>query len=66
MLARNTSKSELGRVIGDAKAARESVRRIADAGVDELILIMQTGTVPHELVMQSLRTFAADVMPYFS
>jgi hypothetical protein len=27
---------------------------------------MQVGTVPHELVMESLRTFAEKVMPYFA
>jgi len=31
-----------------------------DAGVDELILVMQMGTVPHELILQSLRTFAEE------
>jgi hypothetical protein len=46
-------------------AARESVQRFVDAGVDELILVMQMGTVPQELILQSLRTFAEDVMPHF-
>jgi hypothetical protein len=33
--------------------------------VDELILVMQMGTVPNEIVMESIRTFAAHVMPHF-
>jgi hypothetical protein len=33
--------------------------------VDELILVTQMATVPHEIIMESLRTFAAKVMPHF-
>ena len=40
--------------------------RFVDAGVDELILVMQMGTVPHELVMRSLRVFAEKVAPHFA
>ncbi len=36
-----------------------------EIGVDELILVMQMGTVPHELIMESIRTFAEQVMPHF-
>jgi alkanesulfonate monooxygenase SsuD/methylene tetrahydromethanopterin reductase-like flavin-dependent oxidoreductase (luciferase family) len=63
---RNTPRSQLSSVIGDPAAARESVQRFVDVGVDELILVMQTGTTPHEIVMESIRTFAEDVMPAFS
>jgi alkanesulfonate monooxygenase SsuD/methylene tetrahydromethanopterin reductase-like flavin-dependent oxidoreductase (luciferase family) len=62
---RNAPSAQLNAVIGDPSAARESVARFVAAGVDELILIMQMGTVPHEIVMQSLRVFAEKVMPYF-
>jgi len=27
---------------------------------------MQTGTVPHELIVQSIRTFGEQVMPHFA
>ena len=50
----------------DHRAARETVGRFKDIGVDELILVMQMGTVPHELIMESLRTFAEQVMPHFA
>lgn len=63
---RNTPQSQLSSIIGDACAARESVQRFADAGVDELILVMQTGTSPHELTMESIRTFGEKVIPFFS
>lgn len=63
---RNTPRSQLSSIIGDPCAARESVQRFIDAGVDELILVMQTGTTPHEITMESIRTFAEEVMPTFT
>jgi hypothetical protein len=45
---------------------RTEASRFVDAGVDELILVMQMGTVRHELVVRSLRTFAEKVMPHFA
>jgi hypothetical protein len=42
------------------------VQRFVDAGVDELMLVMQTGTTPHDLVMESIRTCGEEVMPYFA
>ena len=66
MASRNRPGGQLVSVIGDPVAARESVARFAAAGVDELILVMQMGTVPQEIVMRSLRTFAEKVMPEFS
>jgi alkanesulfonate monooxygenase SsuD/methylene tetrahydromethanopterin reductase-like flavin-dependent oxidoreductase (luciferase family) len=53
-------------VIGDPAHCREICARFERAGVDELILGMQVGTVPHELVMQSIRTFGEQVMPHFT
>ena len=53
-------------VVGDPVHCVEIVSRFAAAGVDELILVMQAGTVPNELVMESIRTFAEKVMPDFA
>jgi alkanesulfonate monooxygenase SsuD/methylene tetrahydromethanopterin reductase-like flavin-dependent oxidoreductase (luciferase family) len=66
MARRSRAGSQLVAIIGDPVAARESVSRFQAAGVDELILIMQMGTVPHEITMQSIRTFAEKVMPHFA
>jgi alkanesulfonate monooxygenase SsuD/methylene tetrahydromethanopterin reductase-like flavin-dependent oxidoreductase (luciferase family) len=63
---RNAGASHLSSVIGDPSAARESVSRFVDAGVDELILVMQTGPTPHPVVMQSIRTFGEQVLPHFA
>jgi alkanesulfonate monooxygenase SsuD/methylene tetrahydromethanopterin reductase-like flavin-dependent oxidoreductase (luciferase family) len=65
MALRNTSGSQVASMVGDPASARETVQRFVDIGVDELILVMQMGTVPHELIMQSLRTFGEKVMPHF-
>lgn len=66
MALRNTEGSQPATIIGDPASAKETVQRFVDIGVDELILVMQMGTVPHELVMQSLKTFAEKVMPSFA
>jgi len=66
MALRNQDGSTLAAITGDPSAARETVQRFVDLGVDELILVMQMGTVPHELILQSLRTFAEQVMPHFA
>jgi alkanesulfonate monooxygenase SsuD/methylene tetrahydromethanopterin reductase-like flavin-dependent oxidoreductase (luciferase family) len=65
MAQRNTDGSQLASIVGDPACARETVQRLVDIGVDELILVMQMGTVPHDLVMESIRTFAEKVMPHF-
>jgi alkanesulfonate monooxygenase SsuD/methylene tetrahydromethanopterin reductase-like flavin-dependent oxidoreductase (luciferase family) len=65
MAGRSNGGAQLATVIGDPAAARESVARFRDAGVDELILVMQMGTIPHEIVLESMRVFAEDVMPGF-
>ncbi len=66
MALRNAPGSPVSSIVGDPASARETVARFVDIGVDELILVMQMGTVPHELVMESLRTFAEEVMPHFA
>jgi alkanesulfonate monooxygenase SsuD/methylene tetrahydromethanopterin reductase-like flavin-dependent oxidoreductase (luciferase family) len=65
MAARNALGSQVASIVGDPVSARETVSRFRDIGVDEIILVMQMGTVPHELIMESLRTFAEKVMPHF-
>ena len=65
MRERNLPGSALTSVVGDPASARETVARFKAAGVDELILVMQMATIPHELILESLRTFAEKVMPHF-
>lgn len=65
MTARAKDGGALASIIGDPASARETVSRFQQAGVDELILVMQMGTIPHAVVMESMRTFAEQVMPHF-
>ncbi len=66
MASRTRSGGTLTSIIGDPISARETVSRFDEAGVDELILVMQMGTIPHAVVIESMRTFAAEVMPHFT
>ena len=65
MKNRNTPMSQLSTIIGDPACARETVQRFVDVGVDELIMVMQVGTQPHELIMESIKTFGEEVIPHF-
>lgn len=61
---RRNPETELWSIIGDPVLAREKVAIYRECGIDELILVMQLGTVPHEIVCKSLTTFAEQVMHY--
>jgi alkanesulfonate monooxygenase SsuD/methylene tetrahydromethanopterin reductase-like flavin-dependent oxidoreductase (luciferase family) len=63
---RNAPGSQLSAVIGDPVSARETIQRFVDVGADELIFVIQSGTVPHELIMESIQTIGEEVIPYFS
>lgn len=62
---RNRPGTQLSAIFGDPVSARETIRRFVDVGVDELIFVIQSGTIPHELIMESIRTIGEDVIPYF-
>jgi alkanesulfonate monooxygenase SsuD/methylene tetrahydromethanopterin reductase-like flavin-dependent oxidoreductase (luciferase family) len=65
MKHRNQSDSSGNTCVGDPSAAKDFVQRFVDIGVDELILVMQMGTVPMELVTESVKTFGEKVIPHF-
>jgi alkanesulfonate monooxygenase SsuD/methylene tetrahydromethanopterin reductase-like flavin-dependent oxidoreductase (luciferase family)/putative sterol carrier protein len=52
--------------IGTPDQLRELVRRYEEAGVDELIFVLQTGKTQHRHIMEALELFAAEVMPEFA
>jgi alkanesulfonate monooxygenase SsuD/methylene tetrahydromethanopterin reductase-like flavin-dependent oxidoreductase (luciferase family) len=66
MRRRNTPDDKYNVCCGDPAFAREYVSRFQALGVDELILVMQMGTVPSEAVLESVRTFGEQVLPYFA
>ncbi|MDX6701067.1 MAG: hypothetical protein QOF26_1293 [Baekduia sp.] len=52
--------------IGTPQQLRDLVRRYEDAGVDELILVLQSGKTEHAHIMEALELFASEVMPEFA
>jgi hypothetical protein len=57
---------ERGIIIGgNPDSCIKGVQLYEDAGVDQVILIMQTETIPHEKVMQSIELFGKKVIPAF-
>jgi alkanesulfonate monooxygenase SsuD/methylene tetrahydromethanopterin reductase-like flavin-dependent oxidoreductase (luciferase family) len=51
--------------IGDPQQCVATIRRYAEAGVDQLICLMQAGRIPHEKIVRSIELFAEKVMPAF-
>lgn len=51
--------------IGTPEQCRRVVQRYAQAGVDQLIMLVQAGRIPHEKVMQTIRLLGEKVLPAF-
>ncbi len=52
-------------IAGNPESCIKIVKMYEDIGVDQVIMIMQTETVPHERVMESLELFGRQVIPAF-
>jgi len=50
---------------GTATRAIEYVERLVDAGADEIMCIIQMGTVPQEICMETIRQWGEKVIPHF-
>lgn len=51
--------------IGSPERCIETVEMYADAGVDQVMTMMQVGTVPHDKICNSIRLFGEQVIPHF-
>ena len=51
--------------IGTPDQLREFLRRYEEAGVDQLIFVMQAGHNRHEHIMESIELFGTQVLPEF-
>jgi alkanesulfonate monooxygenase SsuD/methylene tetrahydromethanopterin reductase-like flavin-dependent oxidoreductase (luciferase family) len=51
--------------VGTPAQIREFLRRYEEAGVDQLIFVMQAGRNRHEHIMESLERFGREVLPEF-
>ena len=52
--------------VGTPAQLREFLRRYEEAGVDQLIFVMQAGKNRHEHIMESLELFGREVLPEFA
>ena len=50
---------------GTPEDAIAHLERLEAAGADEVLMLMQMGTVPHEACMETLRHMGETVIPYF-
>jgi hypothetical protein len=51
--------------VGTPAQLREFLRRYEEAGVDQLIFVMQAGHNRHEHIMESIELFGTQVLPEF-
>ena len=52
-----------GACIGSPDTCLKTLQHVADAGVDEALLFMQSFTTPHDKIMRSIELLAKDVKP---
>ena len=52
-------------IAGDPESCIKTVQMYEDIGVDQVMLIMQTETISHERVMESIELFGKEVIPAF-
>ena len=52
-------------IAGDPDSCATAVQMYEDIGVDQVMMIMQTETIPHEKVMGSIELFGKEVIPRF-
>ena len=50
-------------IAGDPESCINAIRRYDEIGVDQVMMIMQTETIPHEKVMSSIEMFGNQVFP---
>jgi alkanesulfonate monooxygenase SsuD/methylene tetrahydromethanopterin reductase-like flavin-dependent oxidoreductase (luciferase family) len=50
---------------GTVEDAKAYVQRLVDAGADEILFLMQMGTVPQEAILDSIRNVGERVIPHF-
>jgi alkanesulfonate monooxygenase SsuD/methylene tetrahydromethanopterin reductase-like flavin-dependent oxidoreductase (luciferase family) len=51
--------------IGTPERVRKTVQAYKDAGVDQLIIMVQAGRIPHESCMQTIQLFGEEIIPAF-
>jgi alkanesulfonate monooxygenase SsuD/methylene tetrahydromethanopterin reductase-like flavin-dependent oxidoreductase (luciferase family) len=63
--AQSTSTFNIDHAYGDADRAIGYVEQLEDAGADEIMCLIQMGTVPQEACLETIRQWGAKVIPHF-
>ena len=50
-------------IAGDPDSCVKAIRMYEEIGVDQVMMIIQTETIPHEKVMSSIELFGKEVFP---
>jgi alkanesulfonate monooxygenase SsuD/methylene tetrahydromethanopterin reductase-like flavin-dependent oxidoreductase (luciferase family) len=50
---------------GTVENATRYVQRLIDAGADEILFLMQMGTVPNDAIMETIRNIGTHLIPHF-
>ena len=53
-------------IAGNPESCIKTNKMYEDIGVDQIMLIMQTETIPHDKVMESIELYGKEVIPAFS
>jgi len=53
-------------IAGNPESCIKTIKTYEDIGVDQCMLIMQTETIPHDRVMESIELYGKEVIPAFS
>jgi alkanesulfonate monooxygenase SsuD/methylene tetrahydromethanopterin reductase-like flavin-dependent oxidoreductase (luciferase family) len=60
-----TATFEIDQAYGDADAAIAHVERLVEAGADEVMCLIQMGTVPQDVCLETIRQWGERVIPRF-
>ena len=52
-------------IAGDPDSCIEALKKHEATGIDQMMILMQTATIPHEQVMKSIELFGKYVIPEF-
>jgi alkanesulfonate monooxygenase SsuD/methylene tetrahydromethanopterin reductase-like flavin-dependent oxidoreductase (luciferase family) len=68
-IAVSSHHTESFEVVDDAYGTPEDcirqIKRLQDAGADEILFMFQMGGIPHEVIMETIRNIGEKVIPYF-
>lgn len=57
--------SEKSIIVGDAEYCVECLKKVEEAGIDEVIIYFDFGRLPHKETMKAMERFAKYIMPHF-